>query len=89
MLSAARANRYYFRQAYRTGQHGWEVTKPSPYALKSLRFVKCKIPGGRLLDIGCGEGRHSIAAAEAVYEYCRAHSSAEIAIGEGCGSGVT
>jgi len=29
------------------------------------------------------------AAAEAVYEYCRAHSKAEIAIGEGCGTGKT
>ena len=31
----------------------------------------------------------AVAAAEAVYEYCRAHSGAEIAIGEGCGSGLT
>jgi len=31
----------------------------------------------------------AVAAAEAVYEYCKAHSGAEIAIGEGCGSGVT
>ena len=30
-----------------------------------------------------------VAAAEAVYLYCRAHCKAEIAIGEGCGSGVT
>jgi len=30
-----------------------------------------------------------VAAAEAVYLYTRAHSKAEIAIGEGCGSGVT
>ncbi len=30
-----------------------------------------------------------VAAAEAVYRYCRAHTGAEIAIGEGCGSGVT
>ncbi|HEY3322928.1 MAG TPA: DUF362 domain-containing protein [Planctomycetota bacterium] len=30
-----------------------------------------------------------VAAAEAVAEYCRAHCKAEIAIGEGCGSGVT
>ena len=30
-----------------------------------------------------------VAAAEAVYEYCRAHRGAEIAIGEGCGSGNT
>jgi uncharacterized protein (DUF362 family) len=31
----------------------------------------------------------SVAAAEAVLDYCRTHSNAEIAIGEGCGSGVT
>ncbi|MHC4563946.1 MAG: DUF362 domain-containing protein [Planctomycetota bacterium] len=30
-----------------------------------------------------------VAAAEAVYKYCRAHCRAEIAIAEGCGSGVT
>ncbi|MGD0089960.1 MAG: DUF362 domain-containing protein [Planctomycetota bacterium] len=30
-----------------------------------------------------------VAAAEAVYQYCRAHCKAEIAIGEGCGSGQT
>jgi len=31
----------------------------------------------------------NVKAAEAVYRYCRAHSKAEIAIGEGCGEGVT
>lgn len=31
----------------------------------------------------------SVDAAEAVYDYCKAHTKAEIAIGEGCGSGVT
>jgi uncharacterized protein (DUF362 family) len=31
----------------------------------------------------------SVAAAEAAYQYCRSHCKAEIAIGEGCGSGVT
>jgi uncharacterized protein (DUF362 family) len=30
-----------------------------------------------------------VAAAEAVCEYCRRHSGAEVAIGEGCGSGTT
>lgn len=30
-----------------------------------------------------------VSAAEAVYEYCRAHTKAEIAIGDGCGSGTT
>ncbi|MHC4169466.1 MAG: DUF362 domain-containing protein [Planctomycetota bacterium] len=31
----------------------------------------------------------SVDAAEAVYDYCKAHTKAEIAIGDGCGSGVT
>ena len=30
-----------------------------------------------------------VAAAEAVYNYCRAHCDGEVAIGEGCGSGAT
>ena len=31
----------------------------------------------------------SVEAAEAVYHYCKAHTKAEIVIGEGCGSGIT
>lgn len=31
----------------------------------------------------------NVAAAEAVYTYCKAHSRAEIAIADGCGSGIT
>ena len=31
----------------------------------------------------------SVAAAEAVYHYCKAHTNAEIAIGDGCGQGKT
>ncbi|MHC4116243.1 MAG: DUF362 domain-containing protein [Planctomycetota bacterium] len=31
----------------------------------------------------------SVGAAEAVYQYCKAHTKAEIAVGEGAGSGVT
>jgi SAM-dependent methyltransferase len=61
-LSAIKANRQYFRDAYRTGQHGWGVEEPSPYAVKSLVRLKRIIPNGRLLDIGCGEGRHAIIA---------------------------
>jgi SAM-dependent methyltransferase len=62
MLTAAGANRRYFRDAYTTGRHGWEVEEPSPYAVKFLTRLKETIPGGRLLDLGCGEGRHSILA---------------------------
>jgi SAM-dependent methyltransferase len=63
MPTSAQANRKYFQQAYRTGQHGWEIDDPSPYALKFLSRLRRAIPGGRLLDAGCGEGRHAIMAA--------------------------
>lgn len=63
MPSAAKANRQYFRKAYGTGKHGWAVEDPSPYAARFLARLKRIIPGGRLLDIGCGEGRHAILAA--------------------------
>lgn len=63
MLSAEKANQRYFREAYRTGKHGWTVEDPSPYAVKFLNQLKHVIPGGRLLDVGCGEGRHAIVAA--------------------------
>jgi SAM-dependent methyltransferase len=62
MLSAREANRRYFETAYRTGQHGWGVEEPSPYAVRFLKELHKRVPGGRLLDIGCGEGRHAIAA---------------------------
>lgn len=57
-------NRQYFRKAYDTGQHGWSAEEPSPYAVKFLNRLKLLVPGGTLLDVGCGEGRHAIAAAE-------------------------
>ena len=63
MLSASEANRRYFREAYRTGKHGWATDKPDPYAVGFLKQLRQLIPGARLLDIGCGEGRHSLAAA--------------------------
>jgi len=64
MLSAKQANRRYFQQAYRIGQHGWATEKPSSYAAGFLRRLKRSIPGAKLLDVGCGEGRHAIAAAK-------------------------
>ena len=62
MLSALEINRRYFRRAYRKGQHGWAVEEASPYAVQFLNRLKRVVPGGRLLDMGCGEGRHAIVA---------------------------
>ena len=62
MPSADEANRQYFREAYRTGEHGWPGDEPAPYAMDYLKRVRRLVPGGELLDIGCGEGRHAFAA---------------------------
>jgi len=64
MRSAADENRRYFRRAYETGQHGWEATEPSPYVATNLALVAPPATGRRLLDLGCGEGRHCLLAAK-------------------------
>ena len=64
MRSARQANRRYFRQAYRSGQHGWGVQEPSSRAVGFLRRLRRLLPGARLLDVGCGEGRHAIVGAK-------------------------
>jgi SAM-dependent methyltransferase len=63
MRSASEENRRYFRQAYETGRHGWEAREPSPYVAAALALAARQTGGRRLLDLGCGEGRHSLLAA--------------------------
>jgi len=57
----------YFKRAYRTGEHGWPVEGPEPFVAAWLRKLRPSLPGGRVLDLGCGEGRHTYAAAEQGY----------------------
>jgi SAM-dependent methyltransferase len=68
MQSARLTNRRYFHEAYRTGIHGWETSEPSPFGVAVLKRLRREIPRGRLLDLGCGEARNSIAAARLGYK---------------------
>ncbi len=52
--------RRYFEEAYRTGEHGWPVEEPSGFVMDFLK--QGEFPRGllRVLDMGCGEGRHTL-----------------------------
>ncbi len=57
----------YFERAYDTGNHGWPTTGPTSFVIRSLRRIR-RAGGraaGRVLDLGCGEGRHTFASAKA------------------------
>lgn len=54
----------YFREAYRTGDHGWPMTGATPEVARFVRQAKRHITERRAIDIGCGEGRHSILLAQ-------------------------
>ncbi len=58
----------YFQRAYQTGEHGWPVTGPSAFVVRFLKKFQSEKQSARLLDIGCGEGRHSGLFANAGYE---------------------
>jgi SAM-dependent methyltransferase len=62
-----RKQKRFFRQAYETGKHGWPEVGPTPQVVRWVR----KLGSGRgrsALDLGCGEGRHTILLARHRYE---------------------
>jgi SAM-dependent methyltransferase len=61
------AQRGYFHQAYLEGEHGWPVEGPSEPVVRFIGRFKKEHPSGRVLDIGCGEGRHTFLFAENGY----------------------
>ncbi|HVR84425.1 MAG TPA: class I SAM-dependent methyltransferase [Planctomycetota bacterium] len=62
-----RKQRHFFRKAYQTGLHGWPEVGPTPHVARWVRKVG---PGrGRTaLDLGSGEGRHTILLARHRYD---------------------
>lgn len=59
----SRMKRFY-RKAYETGEHGWPTEGPTDQVVEYFDRARRSFPGGLVLDIGCGEGRHAIAFAE-------------------------
>jgi SAM-dependent methyltransferase len=57
----------YFEEAYRSGVHGWPTEEPTRFVKEFLQTYRKKKPRGRILDIGCGEGRHTLLFAGAGY----------------------
>ncbi len=59
--------RTFFRKAYESGDHGWPVEGPTPHVARLV----ARLGGGRgksALDLGCGEGRHTIHLARRGYD---------------------
>lgn len=52
--------RHYFKEAYVSGEHGWPVEDPSAHIIRFVKRFKRGRSIGRVLDLGCGEGRHTV-----------------------------
>jgi SAM-dependent methyltransferase len=57
----------FFRKAYETGEHGWPVEGPTPQVTTLVERLGHG-SGKKALDLGCGEGRHTILLAERGYD---------------------
>lgn len=51
----------FFAQVYESGgPTPWPSTEPTPAVVRLAHLLKRRTRGGRVLDMGCGEGRHTL-----------------------------
>lgn len=56
-----RKQRRFFAQVYGSGEPTpWPSTEPTPAVGRLAHLLKRRKRGGRVLDLGCGEGRHTL-----------------------------
>jgi ubiquinone/menaquinone biosynthesis C-methylase UbiE len=67
MASIYSKQQRFFRKAYETGEHGWPVEGPTPHVAQLVSRLG-NGRGKRALDLGCGEGRHTILLAHRGYD---------------------
>lgn len=64
--SLYRRQRGFFAEVYESGRPTpWPSTEPTPAVTRLARLLKRRRVGGRVLDLGCGEGRHTLLFAQA------------------------
>ncbi len=59
-MSIYSSQKRFFEEAYKSGEHGWPVTEPTPFVRSCLKIFRKECRAGRILDLGCGEGRHTL-----------------------------
>ena len=57
----------FFRKAYESGEHGWPIEGPTPEVATLVARLGSR-RGKSALDLGCGEGRHTILLAKRGYD---------------------
>lgn len=55
----------YFERTYASGRTPWPSTEPTPSVVRLLKRLNKTRRKGPVLDIGCGEGRHTLLFAQA------------------------